>query len=137
MLEKVVAGWLASEKVPAPEITDQVPTPTVAALAYSVNVGGSVDGSWLHADWLVPATAVVGTWSTCTVIVVELLPQVLPIVHLKVLMFKFKLPTVAEGLNALLNVPVPPITDQVPTPVNGVDGAFPVNAVVGVEAQIV
>ena len=68
---------------------------------------------------------------------VELLPQVLPIVHLKVLMFKFKLPTVAEGLNALLKVPVPPITDQVPTPVNGVAGAFPVKAVVGVEAQIV
>ena len=115
--------------VPLPEITDQVPMPALSVLAAKTVVGLPMQSVWFG-----PAIAVAGIWSTCILILEELVQPPLLTVHLKILVPVPNAVTVLAAKPGLVIVPVPETNDQVPIPEVGEVAA---NTVVGVLAQIV
>ena len=124
---KLVLGLLMLPIVALPDITDQVPTPLVGVLPANTVVGVEI-----HKVGFGPAIAILAAGSTWMVIVLDVLEQVptLVMLHCKTFVPKLKLVTVEFAASELVMIPVPVITDQVPTPLVGV---LPANTVVGVE----
>lgn len=85
---------------------------------------------------MVPAKAAVGNRSTCTVVILLLVPQKLLMLHCNVLVPAVKPVTVALGLAGWLTDPPPPVTDQVPAPWNG-PGTLPARITLGDEIHTV
>ena len=116
--------------VPFPDISDQVPAPTVGTFPFSTTVG-----LLMQMVCTAVALALVGTLSTCTVIKDTAVGQTpLVIVQARVLIPKLRLVTavVAEINEEILALPV--IISQSPLPDKG---GFPVSTVVGLLMQSV
>jgi hypothetical protein len=127
----VVLAEVELVTTPPPVKTDHVPVPVVGVFAARVAFGLEIQTVWLD-----PALAMLGAGSTVIVIVLVVDEQVpeLVILHSKTFVPKLKFVTVEFGASELLKMPVPDITDQVPTPVVGV---FAAKAAVGELIQTV
>jgi len=127
---KVDAGLLGLVTVPPPTITDHVPIPVMGILPANVVVG-----LLIHNVWFDPATAAVGILSTWILIVELLVPQPPPLmVHLNTFIPKPKPVSELVASVGVVIMPVPEISDHVPTPLVGV---FPAKTVVGLLIHIV
>lgn len=107
----VVVGEVADVIAPVPETNVQLPVPTAGVFPFSV-----VEGLLIQMVWLVPASAVVGTWSTVieTVDVDE--EQLFVIVHANIFTPNPKLVIVVVSRLTFVIVPLPDTTLHEPVP---------------------
>lgn len=101
--------------VPVPFSTVQLPLDTEGKFAFR-----AVEGDEIQINWSFPARAVVGTLSTCMLMVAELEQPPFVIVHAMTLLPRLRPVTVVVSELTLVMVPAPVVTDQLPMPTVGV-----------------